>query len=169
MLFFSNANITASFDSKGNLNPQTMNGQLFFSLKNGALINYSGFQNIQKFLKNRDLSNVEFAEIKDSLDIRSGDLYIHRMPIQSSAITMYVEGVYSTADRTDISIQVPLSNMFGQPDDDFKKINKKKEKNPGASIYLRAKSKDSHVKMGLDLFRKFRKSDYDKVLNDTTN
>lgn len=169
-MFNSNADIAANFDSKGKLNLQSMNGQLFFSLKKGALIDNKSIESIQQYaFKNRDLKDIEFAELKDTFEIKNGDIYIHRMPIQSSAITMYIEGVYSFADRTDISIQVPLSTIFSKPDDDFKKIDKKRARNPGASIYLRAKDKDGQVKIGLDVFRKFRKNDYDKVLDDSNN
>jgi hypothetical protein len=33
------------------------------------------------------------------------------MEIQSSVLTMFVEGVFSTKGNTDIRIQVPLSNL----------------------------------------------------------
>ena len=106
--------------------------------------------NIQKFIfKNRDLNNVQFAELKDTFDINNGDIYIHRMPIQSSALTMYIEGVYSFADRTDISIQVPFSTLKNKPEDDYKKIDKEKAEKPGPSIYLRAKDKNGQVKIGM--------------------
>ena len=160
----SRANITASINSKGKFIPSTMNGRMYFSLKNAALINFEPFLNIQKIaFKNRNLDNVRFAELKDTFDIQNGDIYIHRMPIQSSAISMYVEGIYSFTDKTDISIQVPLSNLKNNSDDDFKKIDKKKANKPGASIYLRAKDADGQVKIGLDVFGKFRKN---KTLED---
>ena len=155
----SKVNITSGINNKGKFIPTTMNGKMYFSLKNAALINFQPFLNIQKFVfKNRNLDNVQFAELKDTFDIRNGDMYIHRMPIQSSALSMYIEGVYSFANNTDISIQVPLSNLKNNSDDDFKKIDKKKANKPGASIYLRAKDAGGQVKIGLDVFRKFRKN-----------
>jgi len=78
------------------------------------------------------------------------------MPIQSSAITMYVDGIYSFADRTDISIQVPISSLTSKPGEDFR--DKPKSKRGGASIYLKAKDKNGQVKIGLDVFKKFRKN-----------
>ncbi|MEP6683887.1 MAG: AsmA-like C-terminal region-containing protein [Parafilimonas sp.] len=164
----SKANIVANFDSKGRVDLNTMNGKMYFSLKNGALINNKSIQSLQNYVfKNRDLKNIQFAELKDTFDIKNGDIYIHRMPIQSSAITMYIEGVYSFGDRTDISIQVPLSTLVNKPDDDFKKIDRKKSEKPGASIYLRAKDKGGQVKIGLDIFRKMRGNKYKNMLNDS--
>ncbi|HEY2727853.1 MAG TPA: AsmA-like C-terminal region-containing protein, partial [Parafilimonas sp.] len=164
----SKTNITANMNSSGKLVSSTLNGQMFFSLKNAALINFQPFLNMQKFVfKNRDLKNVQFAELKDTFDINNGDIYIHRMPVQSSALTMYIEGLYSFGDKTDISIQVPLSTLVNKPDEDYKKIDKEKAKRPGPSIYLRAKDKGGQVKIGLDLFRKMRDRKYQKMANDS--
>ena len=164
----SKANIVANFNNKGKLDLNSMNGKMYFSLKNGALINNKSIQSLQNYVfKNRDLKNIQFAELKDTFDIKNGDIYIHRMPIQSSAITMYIEGIYSFGNNTDISIQVPLSTLVNKPDEDFKKIDKKKAEKPGASIYLRAKDKGGQVKIGLDLFRKVRGNKYKNMLNDS--
>ena len=136
-----------------------MNGNMYFSLKNAELKNFEPFLNIQKIaFKNRNLDDVQFAELKDTFDIQNGDIYIHRMPVQSSALTMNIEGVYSFGNNTVISIQLPLSNLKNHSNDDFKTINKKKANKPGASIYLRAKDDGNGVKIGLDVFGKFRKN-----------
>ncbi len=150
----STANITSNIDSRGKLVPSTLNGKMYFSIKNASLINFQPLLNMQKYVfKNRDLNNVQFAELKDTFDLKNGDIYIQRMPIQSSALTMYIEGIYSFGDRTDISIQVPLSTLVSKPDN-YKKIDSSKVDRPGPSIYLRAKDKGGQVKIGLDLFRK---------------
>jgi hypothetical protein len=57
---------------------------------------------------------------------------------------------------------VPLTTLVNKPDDDYKKIDKGKANRPGPSIYLRAKDKGGQVKIGLDLFRKFRDKKYKK-------
>jgi hypothetical protein len=73
---------------------------------------------------------VEFADLQNTFTIEKENIYIPRMPIQSSAITMYIDGVYSFADRTDISIQVPLSSLTKGPQEDYKTINKAKAEKP---------------------------------------
>ena len=134
-----------------------MNGTIDFSLKNAALINFEPLKNIQKVIfKNRNLDYVEFADLQNTFTIEKENIYIPRMPIQSSAITLYIDGVYSFADRTDISIQVPLSSLTKGPQEDYKTINKAKAEKPGPSIYLRAKERDGQVKIGLDAFKKQR-------------
>ncbi|MFT4155761.1 AsmA family protein [Parafilimonas sp.] len=153
-------NLNVGIGNTGKLVANSLNGKLYFSLKNAALTNFKPLLNIQQYVfKNRDLNNVQFAELKDTFDIKNGDIYIRRMPVQSSAVTMYIEGIYSTANRTDILVQVPVSSLTNKPDDkDYKKIDRAKMDDPGRSINLRARDgDDGRLKISLDLFNKFKK------------
>ena len=152
------ATIKAGLSNKGHLVDNSMYGNVDFSVKNGALINYEPIQEIQKnFFKNRDLTNITFAELKDKLVIKGNQVQISRMEIASSAITMYVEGVYGFKEGTDISIQIPLSNLK-DPDKNPGIQPKGADAKVGPSIYLRAKNGVSgKVKIGVDVLRMFRK------------
>ena len=160
-------NLKLGIDEKGNLMKSSTHGKLQFSLKKGALIGFKPLLDMQKSIfKNRDLSTIEFAELKDSLKIKGEEVYIPRMEIESSAFTFFVEGIYSFGNNTDISIQVPFSNLKKR-EDDYVVQNKGANRKAGASIYLRAKGKeDGSVKIGLDLFNKLRDNDYKKQFED---
>ena len=162
-----NGNVKLGIDNKGNIVTNSMLGNLHFSLKNGALINFKPLTDIQKTVfKNRSLDNVEFAELKDSLELKKDEVYIHRMEIESSALTAFIEGIYSFGDNTNISIQVPLSNLKKR-DDDYEVKNKGAKRKVGASVYLRAKSDgNGGVKIGLDLFKKLRGDNYAEQFRD---
>lgn len=154
------ANITVGISNAGALINKSLDGKVFFSLKDAALNNFKPLLKIQKYaFKNRDLNNVQFAELKDTFEIKKGDIYIKRMPVQSSALTMYIEGVYSTEGNTDILIQVPVSSLTNNPDNsNFKKIDKNKLAHPGTSINLRARDgDDGQIKISLDLFNNYKK------------
>ena len=157
-----NANLRLALNDRGDIVPGSMNGNVWFSLRDGALINHEPVQRIQKFVfKDRDMRNITFAALQDSLIIVDDEIEIRRMEIHSSVMTLFVEGIYSLKDKTDISIQVPLHNF----------LSRSKEKEPenkgvssrnGPSIYLRAKSDiKGNIKLGLDLFKKFRKRNKD--------
>ncbi len=154
-------NVKMGIDNKGNLLPKTMFGNLHFSLKKGRLVNFKPLMDIQKIVfKNRGLEDIEFAELKDSFELKKEDVLIHRMEIESSAITAFVEGIYSFGNNTDISIQVPLSNLKKR-DDDYVVKNKGAKRKVGASLYLRAKDDgNGGVKIGLDVFKKLRGDDH---------
>jgi hypothetical protein len=147
-----------AIDDEGKAYPGSVAGIVDFSLKNGALINYEPVKKMQIFLfKNRDFDNIRFAELKNRFEIKNQEVKINRMEIQSSVMSMFVEGIFSTRGTTDISIQVPLSNIH-KPDAHVKPENIGTDKKAGRSIYLRGRpGPDGNIKFKLDLFNKFKK------------
>ncbi|HVX51071.1 MAG TPA: AsmA family protein [Chitinophagaceae bacterium] len=149
-------------NNQGSIIPRTLQGKVNFTIRNGELMNFEPVMGIQKYvLKNRDLSDIQFAEIKNNLIVKEDKVIIPRMEIASTAMRIFVEGVYGVASApTDISIQVPLSNLSKKGE--LVPSNKGANAKVGISVYLRAKSRaDGKVKIGLDLFHKFRKSGID--------
>src|SRR5205085_1632262 len=55
-------------------------------------------------------SNVTFADLENTLDIKGSKIIIRPMHIQSSAITFNVEGIYALKTGTDIFIDVSMRN-----------------------------------------------------------
>lgn len=140
--------------------PSNIEGFLDFSLKNGALINFEPIQKLQNFLfKNRNFKDIRFAELKDRLELKDRDIKINRMEIQSTALSMYVEGVYSLKGNTDISIQVPLSNLKKRGED-YKPENVGADAKGGTSVFVRGQpGADGNIKFKYDMFKKFRNGD----------
>lgn len=107
--------------------------------------------------KKRDFDNIRFAELKDRLDISKGDIKINRMEIQSTVLSLFVEGIYSTKGNTDLSIQIPLSNLKKRKED-YQPVNIGVDKKGGRSIFLRGRpGKDGNISFAVDLFNKFKK------------
>ncbi len=157
-------NLTAKINTSVTINdaagvvPSSVMGVVDFSLKNGALNNYEPLKKIQDFIfKKRDFDNIRFAELKDKLEIKGGEVKINRMEIQSSVLTLFVEGLYSKKGNTDISIQVPLNNLKKR-DEDYNPENIGTEKKGGRSVFLRGRpGADGKIAFKLDLFNKFGK------------
>ncbi len=153
-------NINSGLNKSGDFNLNTLNGDADLSIKNGALINFEPVQSLQNFLfKGRDFSNISFAEIKNKFTFKKGEVNISRMEINSSVLSLFLEGVYSTNGKnTDISVQVPLSNLKKR-DKEYKPENIGTDKHGGMSVYLRAKTdEDGKIKIRYDPFKRFRKS-----------
>ncbi len=155
-----NAKVKAalSVDNSGKAYPNSIVSDVDFSLKNGALINFEPVKKLQNFLfKNRDFENIQFAELKDRLEIANQEVKINRMEIQSTVLSVFVEGIYSMKGNTDMSIQVPLKNLKKR-NADYKPENEGADKKGGASIYLRGRpGPDGNIQFKPDLFKKFRK------------
>ena len=158
-------NTVLNINDDGEVVPSSVNGGVNFSLKNGALNNFEPIKKIQNFIfKKRDFDNITFAELKDNLVIKNGDIKLNRMEIQSSILTLFVEGLYSKKTGSDLSIQIPLNNLKKR-DEDYNPVNIGTKSKVGKSIFLRGKTgSDGNVNFKLDLFNKFQK---DKKENDS--
>jgi len=152
------ANMALSLDDDGNVNPTSVEGQVDFVLKEGALIDYEPMKKIQDAVfKKRDFANIHFATLKDRLVIKNKEVTISRMEIQSTVLSMFIEGIYSTRGNTDLSIQIPLSNLKKR-DKTYVPENIGTDKKGGMNIFLRGTpGPDGNVKFKYDLFKKFRK------------
>ena len=156
--FSADINLTSMLDANNDLSQEANRGYIDFSLKNGRLVNFAPLMEIDNnFLQKRNLSDISFAELKDRLDLNGNDVNINRMEIRSTAVNMYIEGVFSFANNTDLSIQVPLhgqkKNQTEAPEN--KGVNAK----TGMSVFLRAKDdKDGKLKINYDMFGRFRKN-----------
>lgn len=156
--FSAKANVGLRMNSDAAIVPSSANGKVSFSLKNGRLNNYEPLKKIQKFVfKKRDFDNIEFAELKDNFIIKNGDINMERMEIQSSVLSLFVEGVYSSRGKSDISIQIPLNNLKKR-DEDYIPENIGVDKAGGRSIFLRGQpGSDGNIQFKLDLFKKYFK------------
>ena len=157
-------NLTAKINSSLNIKddgavmPSSVNGTVDFSLKNGALNDFEPIKKLQRFVfKKRDFDNIRFAELKDKLEISKSEIKINRMEIESTVLSLFVEGLYSQRGNTDLSIQVPLNNLKKRGDD-YNPVNIGTDKKGGRSIYIRGRpGSDGTVDFKLDLFNKFQK------------
>ena len=155
---FAKVNASLEINDEGKAYPNTIKSTVDFSLKNGALNNFEPVKKIQSFIfKKRDFDNIRFAELKDKLEIANQEIKINRMEIESSVLSMYVEGVYSMKGTTDMSIQIPLSNLKKR-DENYIPENKGLNKKTGRSIFLRGRpGADGNIQFKLDIFNKFKK------------
>jgi hypothetical protein len=154
--FSADINLVSMLDANNDLYNPANKGYIDFSLQNGRLVNFQPLMDIDNnFLQKRNLSDVSFAELKDRLDINGKDIYVHRMEINSTAVNMYVEGTYSLAGNTDLSIQVPLHGQ--KKDKEEAPKNKGVKAKTGMSIFLRARDdKDGKLKFSYDPLARFR-------------
>ena len=152
-------NVSLLFDAAGKMLPGTLKGTVDFSLKNGALNNYEPIMDIRKSIfKNANMSHVTFAELKNRLEVDGYKIKINRMEIQSSAIGMFVDGLYDIKkEETKINIQVPLKGL--KRDSTYIPQNIGLDKKAGTSVYLEGKvdKKTGKVKFGLNTTRTLRK------------
>src|SRR5690606_22338592 len=137
--FTADMQITGQLEESGDIRERSINGHIHFKLQNGAILNFPPFVSISKFaFKKRNLDSVTFKTIQDKLEIDRGKVTTHPLRIESSAITMNIQGVYALDKGTDIAIEIPLRN----PQKEKLKKGQKDRSKKGLALHLRAKDGD---------------------------
>jgi hypothetical protein len=163
--------LTGFLTDKAQIVPNSFKGTIDFSIMDGQLLDFEPMEKIQEFarirptdkktkwtgetvLKKRDLSEVRFGALQNSLDIDSTTVKLHRMEIRSTAFTLYAEGTYDLKKGADMSLQVPLSNLKVHTGDILPE-SRGNDSKAGLSLRLRAKTdEDGKLKISWDPFRK---------------
>jgi len=147
--------MTGLLSNKATLVPNSLKGTVNFNIKEGQLLNFGPMEAIhEKVMKKRDLSEIHFAELTNQLDLDTTTLTIHRMEIQSTALTVFVEGTYDLKKGPDLALQVPLNNLK-ERNPDIPPANKGNDGKAGLSVHLRARrGDDGKLKITWDPFKK---------------
>lgn len=149
-IFSATAKITGAMKDDATVRPHSMYGTVNFSLDKGALINFEPLEKLGRFVfRKRDMSNITFENIRNTLDIQGNKIVIHPMLIASSVVNIEMEGVYGMPKGTDIKMKIPLRNPKG---DELITDNKelKKRRNRGIVLNLHAvDGEDGKVKIKL--------------------
>lgn len=148
--------MTGRLTDKAKIIRNSLKGRVDFTVKGGQLIDFEPMQKIHEtVLKKRDLSEIHFAELKNQLELDTTTLTIHRMEIQSTAFTLFVEGTYDLKAGPDLSLQVPLSNLKKDRNTEIPPDSKGNDGKAGLSLRLRARrGDDGKMKISWDPFKK---------------
>lgn len=151
-------NTDFSFESALNNNvklvPSSMKGLLRIDLTNGYIINFEPFMKMKRLIfKRRNFERVKFAPIRNDFRLNGQEIDIAPMEIESNVLTLYIDGIYSFGNKTDINIQIPLSNLKKR-DSTYVLDPNNPEKKEGSKIFLRAIDENGEVNIKLAFRRK---------------
>jgi hypothetical protein len=155
-------NLTAEIHLTGDLNDKakivtnSLKGTVNFTIRNGQLVDFAPMEKVQvSVLKKRDLSEIRFAALQNQLDVDSTTLTVHRMEINSTAFILFAEGTYDLRTGADMSLQIPLSNLSKDRNQEIPPESRGNHGKAGPSIRLRAKTgEDGKLKISWDPFKK---------------
>lgn len=135
------ANISGRISPNGKIIPRSINGNVNFSLKNAALVNFEPIANVGKFVfPNRNLSNIELKNLNGNLTLRGDKIDISPMQISSTALNFNVKGVYALGTGTNLQMDIPLRNPKG--DEKLTPEEKKEARMKGIVLHLKAVDND---------------------------
>ncbi|QRR02638.1 AsmA-like C-terminal region-containing protein [Dyadobacter sandarakinus] len=152
-------NFEANIDNNIKLIPSSMSGLLHINLTNGHIINFEPFMKMKKLIfKKRNFEEVKLAPIRNEFRLKGQEIFIAPMEIESNVVTLFIDGIYSFGNKTDINIGIPLSNLKKR-DSTYVLDPNNPDKKEGPKIFLRAVDENGEVNIKL-AFRK--KKDKDK-------
>jgi len=149
-----NVNLETYITDAAKTRPELTTGSVKFLLQDGELHEFEPVKKIsEKAFKKQDFSNIRFADLQNLLEIKGTAFIVNRMEIRSTAITMFVEGIYDTKKGTDMSIQLPVRNLLkSNAGTDLTDAGRDKK---GISVRLRAHTgEDGKLQVGWDPFKK---------------
>ncbi|NIJ55912.1 AsmA-like C-terminal region-containing protein [Dyadobacter arcticus] len=157
-------NFESQLNNSVQLVPTTMQGTLHFDLRKGYIINFEPFMKMKRLIfKKRNFEQVKFATIRNNIQLKGQEIMIAPMEIESNVVTLYLDGIYSFGRKTDINIQIPLSNLKKR-DSTYVLDPNNVEKKEGSKIYLRAIDENGEVNIKLAFRKKKdRKSKQDEA------
>ncbi|TAF01511.1 MAG: hypothetical protein EAZ80_02635, partial [Runella slithyformis] len=137
--------------------PNSMTAKVNVVLEKGELTRFEPIKQVQRFLfKRRNFDQIRFATIQNEFNLTGKTLNISKMAVESSVLTMFVEGVYSFENKTDLLVQIPLSN-FKRRSADYELVKHDLRNLKGSNIFLRAIEIDGSMKIKYDLFKRGRR------------
>lgn len=145
------ATINGNILDNAQLASRSLGGTVSFDLRQGALINFEPLEMIGTFFfRKRNLSNITFENLRNTLTIRGGKITIPPMQINSSALNMDISGVYGFPRGTDINLDVPLRNP--QKDENVTdREEKRKRRRKGIVLHLHATDDNKEGKVKIKL------------------
>lgn len=160
-------NLNSAIDEKLDLQMSSLQGRADFTISDMRLSNFEPMQRLSNFLmKGRDFSDVSFNDIQSSVDMQKTKMLVSRMEVESTVISMFIEGIYDLGDSTDLAVQVPLSNLKKR-DQNIPPENIGTDTRVGPSVFLRVRTgKDGKTVITYDPFKKFRKQKKNKRNNE---
>ncbi len=134
---FSKAKITGAITDQGGIQKNSIDGNIVFDLKKGALLNFEPITSVGKFaFPLRDLNNITFSNLNGNFDLNGEKIKINPMMISSSVLNMNVAGVYSLGSGTNIALDVPLRNP--KKDTELAASDRKEKRMRGIVLHILA-------------------------------
>jgi hypothetical protein len=149
-IFSAKVNLSGNVKDNGQMAPQSMYGVISFDLRQAALIHFKPIEDIGDVVfRKRNLGNITFDNLKNTLTLQGNKILIPAMQINSSALYMNVSGVYGMPTGTDLYVDVPLRNP--SKDEGITDVEERKKRSRrGIILHLHA-TDDSNGKVKIKL------------------
>jgi hypothetical protein len=96
-----------------NFDLSRLSGSIKAVVKDGALLNYAPLQQLGKYFKNKDLNNVYFADLMNTMEFDNGKLHLPVMTINTTLGTISLMGYQTVNGDMEFDVKVPVKIVAG--------------------------------------------------------
>ncbi len=138
-----------------NLNPQQklLEADITASVKNGQLIKFAPIEQMSKYLKKDELSNLQFSELTNHIQIYNSTIHIPEMEIYTSLKTipqLSVSGTHTLNQEFDYKVKIPLPRLHKVNVADTRFGNIEQEEVGTGNLFLTIKGNPDNFKVAYD-------------------
>ena len=101
-----------SFDDNWAIIPNSIWMESDLLIENGELNNYKPLESLEAFAEKKDLKNVKFSTLRNTIKIENSRIYIPQMRIASNALNLDIEGIHYFNSKIDYSIRLELTKVL---------------------------------------------------------
>jgi len=157
------AQLFGNITDEGVLLKNSLKGSIGFTLRDGALNNFEPLLKIGRFVfKKRNLGAVDIKELHGNFNVDGNKIFILPMDIQTSVVSMHVQGAYVIGPGTDIYLEIPLRNP--EKEAAATPLGLLLRKGKGFVVHIRAQDVDgTGVRIGWDPLKHGKRSTMDSL------
>lgn len=114
-----NADVMAHIvmDKALNFKPEEFTASIAANITNGQLNNFEPMQSLSDYVNEKQLANLSFGELSNSIQIKNKTIYLPEMRINSNISEILIQGTHTFDQQIDYRLLVPLKN-YKRPDKD---------------------------------------------------
>lgn len=134
----------------------SMKGFVNINLDKARIVDFKPMMDIKKLLfKNRALENVQFAPLRTTFILKGEEVEVNKMKVESNILYFFLDGIYSFGNKTNLSIQIPMSNLR-RKDPNSSLAIREVEDIKGDIIFLRARDEGGEVRIRYDKLMRYQ-------------
>jgi len=102
----------ASWDNDFNFIKEDLDVKSHLIIEKGELIKFKPLENLSDYISIDDLKTVQFSTLENTIEIGDNIVTIPNMEIKSSALSVFISGTHTFAQKVDYRIKLLLSELM---------------------------------------------------------
>ena len=141
-----------TFDENGQVDLKGIMGLGQIEITKGRLKDYKSLEALSKFVELKELMDIRFSDLKNTIEIKDGLITIPNMKIKNNALNLELSGTHSFDNEMDYKIKIFISDLIAAKYDFVKRRKEKKvdQEKGGLGTYIHMYGTPENLKIEYD-------------------